>query len=228
MVSNLNPVLSNTNEGTDGICSKSADTWLIDFFRQEERNKEVDKGEGESDETSVNGDGSRMEEEDDNDTLENGEQALEYSVRTKVVTRPHEKRTPSRSQLQASGFQELARVNAKRLKVENQDRQQLLEFRREEAEKTRKYKKELMAELYLKMIMVQQSNKFRINFSQQSQMYNVRFSQNVQPPPSSLPTYMSPPMSPVYGIPCSVPRSVYPTNNVTSTPLRPGDDLNLS
>ena len=52
--------------------------------------KEVSKGEGESDEASVNGDRSRMDKEDDNDTSENGEQAIEHSVRTKVVTRPHE------------------------------------------------------------------------------------------------------------------------------------------
>ena len=174
-----------------------------------------------------------MDEEDDNDILENGEQALKHSVRTKVVTRPHEKKTAARSQLQAinklaSGVQELAPVNAKRLKVEKQDRQQLLEFRREEAEKTRKHKKEI-AELHLKIMMVQQPNNFRIIFSQQSQKYNVRFPQNVQPPPHSLSTYMSPPMSPVYGFPRSVPPSVYPTSDVTSTPLRPGscDDLNL-
>ena len=37
----LNPVLSDTNEGTDGICSNLVDTSLSDFFRQEEENKEV-------------------------------------------------------------------------------------------------------------------------------------------------------------------------------------------
>ena len=86
----LNPVLRDTNQGMDGICSNTADASLSDFFRQEEKNKEVDEGEGESDEASVNGYGSRMDEEGDSDTLENGEQALEHSVRTKLVTRPHE------------------------------------------------------------------------------------------------------------------------------------------
>ena len=62
---------------------------VSDYFWQEEENKEVDEGEGVSNEASVNGDGSRMDEEDDNDILENGEQALKHSVRTKVVTRPH-------------------------------------------------------------------------------------------------------------------------------------------
>ena len=38
---NLNPVLSDTNEGMDGICSNLVDTSLSDFFRQEEENKEV-------------------------------------------------------------------------------------------------------------------------------------------------------------------------------------------
>ena len=104
----------------------------------------------------------------------------------------------------ASGVHELAQVYGKRLKVENQDQQQLLEFCRKEAEKTRRYEKK-MAELYLKMMMVKQSNNLGMNFNQQSQIYNVTFSQNVQPPPPSLPTYMSPPMSPVYGFPRSVP-----------------------
>ena len=46
------------------------------YFRQKEENQEIVEGEGESDEASVNGDGSRMDEEVDNDTLKNGEQAL--------------------------------------------------------------------------------------------------------------------------------------------------------
>ena len=58
-----------------------------------------------------------MDEENDNYTLENGEQALEHS---------------------GLGDQEVARVNSKRLKVENKDRQQLLEFFQKEAAKTRK------------------------------------------------------------------------------------------
>ena len=75
---------------------------------KEEEKKKVDEGEGESDKVSANGDGSRMDEEDDNDTLENAEQALEHTVRTKVVAR-----TAACSQLQAinklaAGFQELA------------------------------------------------------------------------------------------------------------------------
>ena len=73
----------------------------------------------------------------------------------------------------------------KRLKVENQDRQRLLEFSREKAGKTGNYEKEI-TELYLKMAIVQQSNNFGMNFIQQSQMYNVRLPQNVQPSPPSL------------------------------------------
>ena len=78
--------------------------------------------------------------------------------------------------------------------------------------------------------MAQQSNNFGMNFNQQSQMYNVRFPQNVQPPPPSLPAYLSTLMSPVCGFSPSIPPSVYPTNNVTSAPPRQGlrDDLNLS
>lgn len=73
----------------------------------------------------------------------------------------------------------------KRLKVENQDQQRLLEFSREKAGKTGNREKEI-TELYLKMAMVQQSYNFGMNFIQQSQMYNVRLPQNVQPPPPSL------------------------------------------
>ena len=73
---------------------------------------------GKNDEASANSDGSWMDEEDDKDNLENSEQALDISVPTKVVTRPHKKRTVARSQLPAinklaSGTQERARVNAK-------------------------------------------------------------------------------------------------------------------
>ena len=52
----------------NGVCSNLADTSSSKFFRQEEQNKEVDKGEGESEKTSI-----KMYEEDDNDTLENWE-----------------------------------------------------------------------------------------------------------------------------------------------------------
>ena len=65
-------MLRDTNQGMDGIWSNTGDASLSDFFWQEEKNKEVDEGEGESDEASVNGYGSRMDEEDDRDTLENG------------------------------------------------------------------------------------------------------------------------------------------------------------
>ena len=67
----LNSLLSDTNEVMDGICSNTADTSLS----------------------------SRMDEEDNIDTLENGEQTLEHSAHTKLVTRPHDKRTAARSQL---------------------------------------------------------------------------------------------------------------------------------
>lgn len=152
-----------------------------------------------------------------------------------------EKRTAAHSQLQATISQLLESTNQGKLmqklqqllpvlvfKIENQDRQQLLEVRQEEAEKTRRLEYE-MAELYLKVVIVQQSNNFGMNFNQQSQIYSVKFPQNVQPSPHPLSNYMLPSMSPSYGFPRSIPPSVYPTNNVTSKLLRPGsrDDLNL-
>ena len=90
-------MLSDTNEGMDRICSNPVDTSLGDFLRQEEENKEVDEGDGESDETLVNSDDSRMNKEHDNGTLENGEHTLEHLLRKKGVTKPHGKRTAARS-----------------------------------------------------------------------------------------------------------------------------------
>ena len=105
-----------------------------------------------------------------------------------------EKRTAAHSQLQGTISQLLESTNQGKLmqklqlllpvlvfKIENQDRQQLLEVRQEEAEKTRRLEYE-MAELYLKVVIVQQSNNFGMNFNQQSQIYSVKFPQNVQPP----------------------------------------------
>ena len=69
----------------DEICPNPADTSLSDFFRQEEEeDKKLDEGKGESEEAPVKGDVSRMDGKDDNDTLENGEQALEHSGLTNV------------------------------------------------------------------------------------------------------------------------------------------------
>jgi len=80
-------------------------------------------------------------------------------ARKKIVSKPHEKRGVARSQLQAigqlaSGVNKLADVNAKRMKIEEKDREALLNFRKEEAEKTRQHEKD-MAELYLNMMHIQ-------------------------------------------------------------------------
>ena len=54
----------------------------------------------------------------------------------------------------ASGVNRLAGVNAKRMKLEEEDRKALLEFRKEEAEKNGQHEKE-MAQIYLQMIEMQ-------------------------------------------------------------------------
>ena len=68
------------------------------------------------------------------------------------------KRKVARSQLRAisqlaSAVNKLADVNAKRMRCEEKDRQALLDFRKEEAEKNRRHEKE-MAELYFRMIQI--------------------------------------------------------------------------
>ena len=81
----LNP--SDTNEVINGICSNHADTSLSDYFRlEEEGNKEADEGERKSVAASVNVDDSKMDQEDDSNTLENGEHAVENTVRTSHKT----------------------------------------------------------------------------------------------------------------------------------------------
>ena len=74
----------------------------------------------------------------------------------KVVEDAKNKRSVARSQLQAmshlaASVDRLAEVNARKMMIEEKDCKSLLEFRREEAEKTRECKK-YMAELYLRMM----------------------------------------------------------------------------
>ena len=77
-------------------------------------------------------------------------------TKKKVVAKPHEKRSVARLQLQAmnqlaASVNGLAEGNSRNMMIEEKDRKFLLEFRREEAEKTREHKK-YMAELYLRMM----------------------------------------------------------------------------
>ena len=74
----------------------------------------------------------------------------------KFVAKSHEKISVARSQLQAmsqlaASVNRLAEVNARKTMIEEKDRKTLLDFRREEAEKTGEHEK-YMAELYLRMM----------------------------------------------------------------------------
>ena len=74
----------------------------------------------------------------------------------KIVAKLLEKRTVTRSQLQAMnqlacGVNRLGKVNAKRIKLEEKDRKALLEFRKEKSNKNRQHDKE-MDQIYLRMI----------------------------------------------------------------------------
>ena len=96
--------------------------------------------------------------------LEKGKTPLTHALikllrmlkRKKVVAKPHEKRSAACSQLKAmsqlaASVNRLAEVNSSKMIIEEQDRKSLLEFRREEAEKTREHEK-YMAELYFRMM----------------------------------------------------------------------------
>lgn len=66
----------------------------------------------------------------------------------KVNVKPNEKRSVAKTQSQAiphlaSGVNKLADGNAKRLKMEEKDRESLLSFRKEEATNNRKLEKEI-------------------------------------------------------------------------------------
>ena len=74
----------------------------------------------------------------------------------KFVAKPHKKISVARSQLQAmsqlaASVNRLAKVNARKTIIEEKDRKSLLDFPREEAEKTGEHEK-YMAELYLRMM----------------------------------------------------------------------------
>ena len=74
----------------------------------------------------------------------------------KAVAKPHGKRSVTRSHLQAmsqlaASVNSLAKVNARKMMIEEKDRKSLLEFRREEAEKTRQHEK-CMVEHYLRIL----------------------------------------------------------------------------
>ena len=130
----VNPVLADTNQGFNAICSTPGDTSLNDLF---DPPRDSDDSEREYDE--------RQREDNFEESEDEGEETEEpeQPVRRKVVAKPHEKRSAARSLLQAinqlaMGVNKLADISAKRLKVEERDRQSMLEFRREEAEKNRK------------------------------------------------------------------------------------------
>ena len=89
-----------------------------------------------------------------NDDVEQETPPDKTRLKTKIVTKPNEKWNIPHPQLQAlsklaAGFNKLAELNAKRMKLE--DREALLKFRWEETAKNRDHGKE-MAELYLRTI----------------------------------------------------------------------------
>ena len=126
-------------------------------------------------------------------------------MKRKIVTKPLEKRNVSHSQLQALSqldavVNKLAEVNAKRMKLEQEDTEALLKFRRDEATKYRDHEKE-MVQLYLHIIMQQAipHNVFHSQYSapHTSERFNLTNSFTAQPSRYCLPTSLpSPPNNP--------------------------------
>ena len=147
----INPILSDANHGVEAVCSDPADTsFARQQYLQHDFDDDDESGENElteSPEAEQNGFNSQNEEHEQGQvnecTIDNNENT---SKRKKVVAKPHEKRSVPRSQLQAlsqlaAGVDKLAEVNAKRMKIEEKDREAILQFRREEAEKIDNMKK---------------------------------------------------------------------------------------
>ena len=107
----VNPVLADTNQGFNAMCSTPGDTSLNDLF---DPPRDSDDSEREHDE--------RQREDNFEESEDEGEETEEpeQPVRRKVVAKPHEKRSAARSQLQAinqlaMGVNKLADISAKRI-----------------------------------------------------------------------------------------------------------------
>ena len=130
----VNPILSGTNKRLDSLCSDPADT---SFILQQ-------NGEGNPEEEEQQQERERANESDTNEfNDEEVEQKAPLDktlLKRKINTKLHEKRNVPRSQLQAlsqlaTGVNKLAEAKAKRMKLEQEDRDVLLKFWREEAAK---------------------------------------------------------------------------------------------
>lgn len=147
----INPYLADKNQGLDDIASGPADTSI----------NENSGGEGEERENTVENEVTNLP--NSSDEQEETEEKKEDKV-AKVMCKPHEKRGSVRSQTQAlsklaASIDKLVDVSAKRTKIEQDDRRAFLDFKREEAEASRKHEKE-MAEIYMKNAMLFSNNSF--------------------------------------------------------------------
>ena len=149
----VNPVLADTNQGFNAICSTPADTSLNALFNSspqdtsDESDQEYD--EGMEDNVQEPAEAADVEEEEP-----------EQPVRTKVVAKPHEKRSAARSQLQAinqlaMGVNKLADINAKRF-IGNL----CLNSVEKKREKNRKH----LIQVYMNMLLMQLSSHNNDNF----------------------------------------------------------------
>ena len=175
----INSVLSDTNQTMGNICSHPKDlSMIIENNHNDDDDKTVsDYEEKLSDlaavmqsysstdvvpETEVVPDIEIETTVLDSDVIPKIQTLLETQEETrnaptkKIVAKPLEERTVTRSQLQAMnklacGVNRLDKVNAKRMKLEEKDRKALLEFRKEQSKKNRQHEKE-MDQIYLRMI----------------------------------------------------------------------------
>ena len=141
MIWNHQTYLNDTIKGLESICSEPVDTSFVLQQNEEEHSEKEEQHQQKE----------RAGELDDEFSDEDVKQEVlpnKTSLKRKIVTQPHDKRNVSRSQLQALP-QLAAGVNklAKRISLEEEDKEGLLKCWWEEAAKTRHHEKE-MAQLY--------------------------------------------------------------------------------
>ena len=138
----LNPILSDTNKELDSMFWHSYSSFIlqqnVDENSEEEEQKQEKERANEPDTNDFN-DEDVEQETPPNKTL----------LKRKTVTKPHEKQIVPRLQLQAlsrlaSGVNKIAEVNAKQVKLEQEDRKALLKFWREEVAKNWVHEKKMV------------------------------------------------------------------------------------
>ena len=121
----------------DDLCSNALDTSFTQTFNKDDERGSTseDSLETESNDESSDENEKKGADEENESKRPTEEEDEENAKKKKIVTKSYQKRSLPRSQIQALGqiassVNKLADVNAKRLKVEERDRDTLLRFRK--------------------------------------------------------------------------------------------------